>query len=71
MPQPDNFLQPELRAVPIGTLRLLLATAKAAQLPKVAYQESHQAMTYAALQQQRDHLKQIEETVSELLGLDP
>lgn len=68
MSQPENLLQPELRAVPTGTLRLLLATAKAAQTPKVSYQESHQAMTYAAIQLQRTYLKEIENTLAELLG---
>ena len=61
------MLEPETIAVPIGTLRLLLAQARAGITPRVAWQDSREAMISAAMEARRSALVAIESELEDLL----
>jgi hypothetical protein len=60
-------MEPETIAVPTGTLRLLLATARAGESPRIAWQDSREAMISAAMEARRTALKDIGDQIEDLL----
>lgn len=61
------MIDPETIAVPTGTLRLLLAQARAGETPRIAWQDSREAMISAAMEARRAALREIAEQLEELL----
>jgi hypothetical protein len=61
------MLEPETIAVPVGTLRLLLARARAGETPRIAWQDSREAMVTAAMEARRSALQDIAEEIEALL----
>lgn len=62
--------EPETIAVPAGTLRLMLARARAGLNPNVPWSESAARMTQSALSQRKDALGEIQAELEEILGLE-
>jgi hypothetical protein len=60
-------MDPETIAVPTGTLRLLLARARAGETPRIAWQDSREAMVSAAMEARRSALQDIAEEIEALL----
>ena len=61
---------PETIAVPTGTLRRLLAQARAGESPRIAWQDRREAMIIAAMEARRNALREIAEELEALIG-DP
>lgn len=55
-------------AVDVGTLRLLHAQARAGETPRIAWQDRREAMIAAAMEARRNALKEIGDTLEEILG---
>lgn len=55
-------------AVEVGTLRLLLAQARAGETPRIVWQDRREAMIAAAMEVRKNALKEIGDTLEEILG---